>query len=530
MATGLSNLFYDSGVYGAALGAFVLWRVLVNPRRVKPDVPVVGSRVLFGWVTAVKSILGSKQLLEEGYRKYKDRTFEFPGFFAPTYVVSSPELITEVRRASDKDLSFWTELVEAHGMRYTFTENMADDSWHFALLHRTLSSSHVDALFPDVIDEMRYAFDKVFAVPESGGKSIKFYDSILELVVRINNRMLVGLPLCRSDDYTKYSCTFLKRTATSAFYLSMLPERLRAPVVWLFGMRKPINEGGRYLAPVIDERRKAGQEEENPNDFLQAMIDNAPPNCQDAQELAVRLVSTNLASTHTTALPFTRVFYDLLAHPECLEPLREEAKSAIVDYGWTSEGIRAMVKLDSFFKESMRYRGIQLTSLNRHVMRPTLLSDGILLPAGASLVADAWGVHHDPELYPEPDTLDPWRFSRKIEQGDSVVHNAFWTSSTDYLVWGHGAHACAGRFFATSVLKAVMAYILLTYDFKLPDGEKEPKLDTCISVAALPPMKGKFDFLQWMMDAAEGDQAKPHDLNLRILGVNFAATHTSTMT
>lgn len=38
--------------------------------------------------------------------------------------------------------------------------------------------------------------------------------------------------------------------------------------------------------------------------------------------------------------------------------------------------------------------------------------------------------------------------------------------------FGYGRHACPGRFFATTQMKLTLAYILLNYELKMPDGVK----------------------------------------------------------
>ena len=49
------------------------------------------------------------------------------------------------------------------------------------------------------------------------------------------------------------------------------------------------------------------------------------------------------------------------------------------------------------------------------------------------------------------------------------------TNNTDQLHWGVGTHACPGRFFASYVIKLLLAEILLAYDIKLPPGTERPK-------------------------------------------------------
>ena len=47
-------------------------------------------------------------------------------------------------------------------------------------------------------------------------------------------------------------------------------------------------------------------------------------------------------------------------------------------------------------------------------------------------------------------------------------------TSETFLAFGHGRHACPGRFFAVHELKLLMAYIVLNYDVeflpKRPEG------------------------------------------------------------
>jgi Cytochrome P450 len=46
--------------------------------------------------------------------------------------------------------------------------------------------------------------------------------------------------------------------------------------------------------------------------------------------------------------------YDLVGNPECIEPLREEIETLILQHGWQKSTLMKMKKLDSFIKESLR--------------------------------------------------------------------------------------------------------------------------------------------------------------------------------
>jgi hypothetical protein len=54
--------------------------------------------------------------------------------------------------------------------------------------------------------------------------------------------------------------------------------------------------------------------------------------------------------------------YHLLAHPEHIEPLRQEVDAVIREEGWTKAGIDKMHKVDSFLRETQRVDGASISS------------------------------------------------------------------------------------------------------------------------------------------------------------------------
>ena len=77
----------------------------------------------------------------------------------------------------------------------------------------------------------------------------------------------------------------------------------------------------------------------------------------------------------------------------------------------------------------------------RMAMKDLTLSDGTFIPAKTIIVAPASPTHEDTDNYSNPLVFDPWRFSdMRAEEGEGNKHQ-FVTTSTEYLVFGHGKHA-----------------------------------------------------------------------------------------
>jgi len=111
----------------------------------------------------------------------------------------------------------------------------------------------------------------------------------------------------------------------------------------------------------------------------------------------------------------------------------------------------------------------------RKTLQDTTLSDGTFLPAGTIVAGASSATHRDARSYENPDVFDPFRFAdMRAEDGANIKHQ-FVSTSPEYVPFGHGIHACPGRFFAVNELKVMMAYTLLNYDLKFESGQRRPE-------------------------------------------------------
>lgn len=105
-------------------------------------------------------------------------------------------------------------------------------------------------------------------------------------------------------------------------------------------------------------------------------------------------------------------------------------------------------------------------------MKDIQLSDGTILPRGCHIVVGT--KFFDPVTYPDPMKFDPSRFLRKREEAGQANSWQYATTSPAHLGFGHGEHACPGRFFVASEIKIALCHLLLKYDwdFVTDEGRK----------------------------------------------------------
>ena len=113
--------------------------------------------------------------------------------------------------------------------------------------------------------------------------------------------------------------------------------------------------------------------------------------------------------------------------------------------------------------------------MHRAVTSSFQLSDGTVLPKGARIVVAPR--HIDPDVYVDPLKFDPARYLREREKPGQ---NNAWqhvTTSAQHMGFGHGQHACPGRFFASNEIKIALAHLLLKYDWEADPAETSPNIE-----------------------------------------------------
>jgi len=207
-------------------------------------------------------------------------------------------------------------------------------------------------------------------------RPVEIFTTILRIIARTSSRAFVGLPLCRNEDWLTVSMKFTGDIFMTVDKLTSIPKLIRPFYAWIFNSAKSINSHRRkaqtLLGPVIQRRleeerlaKENGAVYEKPNDMLQWLTDLVEPHHKTTEDLSELQLLSNLASIHTTSLTFLNTLFDLAAHPECLQPIREEIETVISSNNGVIDraALRNMRKTDSFFKESMR----ETLGLRKHI-------------------------------------------------------------------------------------------------------------------------------------------------------------------
>ncbi len=222
--------------------------------------------------------------------------------------------------------------------------------------------------------------------------------------------------------------------------LSLLPPPPR-PIARLLKAARRVQEIGTrvdaLIYELIDERRTLAASEER-DDVLGLLLaarheDGSP---MSPQEVRDELVTALTAGHETTASQLAWAFARLTREPAALARLTAE-----IDAGEDEEYLVATIN------EVMRLHPVLPNAEPRLVKKPVEIG-GVRYPVGVVLMASAYLVHHDGEIYPEPRRFRPERF---IEHPPGTY---------TLIPFGGGRRRCIGASFAMLEMRIVLRTVL----------------------------------------------------------------------
>ncbi|KAK6222459.1 P450 monooxygenase [Colletotrichum tabaci] len=413
------------------------------------------------------------ELLRDGFEKTNGKPFQVLSPFGPL-VMLPPSLCDEVR--NDKRLTFTGFIDRQWLTRYSGLSVLQDGlKWEIIqeALRKNLNQELVH-LTERVCNETSLILSE--ELPSSAEwQQVRFFPVATQLAARLSTKILLGDRLCRDKEWIQVGISFTGVVLRAGRALRAWPVLLR-PLVHHFvpkmnHLRGQIKRAREIMEPELAVLRQGRALGEKAVESL-SWIDEVRRG-REFDIVAGQLFLT-FAAIHTTSSVVTAMLYDLLAYPEYFTLLREEIVRVLTeDGGWSKNSLYKLKLMDSCMKESQRLHILGPHIMNRRAEEPITLSDGTFLPKGTLLTVATHNTR-DPALWgPSPERFDGHRFLRMRERPGHENRWQFISTSPEFLAFGHGMHACPGRFFASNEIKIVLAHLVMNYDWRVV-GETPP--------------------------------------------------------
>ncbi|CAJ2506181.1 Uu.00g003110.m01.CDS01 [Anthostomella pinea] len=480
-----SHFFY--GLFGLVVGVglgFVRQYLL----RTRLDFPVFGS----------PRDPNPRDAVLEGQAKCGDSPYFVTSSQQHRTLVLPMSLYTEVNSHPEKVVSFRKIVKDTMYGRYTDIGGTERPELLDAIRQDLMRN--LGRVIEDVQDETHHAL--AAELPDSAEQwtQTNAFAKVLQVVARLSGRVFVGLPLAREPEWIAASIRYTVNAAgirhqanewnalVRPFVVPFLPavrairtQRRRAREL----MRPLLEE--LLLSDAADNREKSAGASRG--SFLSWIVARMPWDIKTAQRLGDDQLLLTFAAIHTTSITATAAIMDLATYPQHIEPLRQEIEQVLAEEGieenadghvvFPKPAMARLKKLDSFIKESQRWSPMGYTISSRMIMQDVTLSTGLTLPKGAMITFPQYAVHTSPDTptlspaynaptpNPGPDVFAGFRFANLRSVPGRETRHQVVTTSLDSLTFGHGPHACPGRFFAVAEVKALLIDLLRNYDIRL---------------------------------------------------------------
>ncbi|KAJ7490125.1 cytochrome P450 [Mycena galericulata] len=451
------------------------------------------SGIIGYYSTALKYTFNTVECIDDASRQCNGRPFIMPTLFHGPLLILGPQYIDFVRTSNENILSQKEAILKATQLDYTLDPHQMNNPYAIGVLLGEVTRE-IDRYIPDVAEETALALEALL----SKNTTVPIFLSMTDMVARVVNRSFVGPDLCRRQDYIRAVVRYARTFIFYGMALKLLPNFLKSvaydSMAALFGGKKaPLI----YLRPHIHRyisQRESGKQAAT---IVEALLAASGEN---AEQLAMRIVALNFGSIHTLSIVITQTLLEIAAMPLAdIELIRAELDDAIVQgTGWSKLALSRCQRLDSLLREAGRLHGVTIFSAERLTVKDTVFPGGIMVPAETMVSVSNLAVHLDPKIYPEPHKFDAFRFYKHHNESDHVKHNLATIDSNNYLLFGLGRHACAGRFFAATTLKIIVATVLLQYHVTLADSAIGLPKNRILSGVILPDSAAKLKFIKRM--------------------------------
>ncbi|KAL2822403.1 cytochrome P450 [Aspergillus granulosus] len=465
------------------------------------------GKTSFSLKTRLAYMFDCETLFREAYQKYSKlgKAVIIPGFGVRDEIILPARSLRWVLAQPDSVLSVSDAFVEVDQVVYSLGhERYVADAWQ-GLLVRLELNSVLEHIVAAMNDELGVAFDARFGTDEDNWKKIDLLETVRMVVAQAASRFTVGLPLCRNEQYLKDSFDVVDGCIINAGVTGGTPRILRPLVGPLMSLKSRLAQRKikKHFESTYRERletlKHPRDDPSEPQDLLQMMVRYAErerrDELYDLDIFARRLSAANFGSMHQTSIQVTNMLLNIMGSDEeynTVAVLRDEVSRILGrgDATWTKAKVSQMTRADSVARETLRCQSFGGRAVFRKVMTDGVETDtGVKLPKGCIISFLSQPAHADEAKYDDPLKYDPFRFSR-IREADASKANtlSFVSTSPDHLPFGHGKHACPGRFLIDFELKMIIAYVLMNYDVKFPEEyhNKRPE-NKWMTEAIVPP-------------------------------------------
>ncbi|CAD7079484.1 unnamed protein product [Hermetia illucens] len=202
------------------------------------------------------------------------------------------------------------------------------------------------------------------------------------------------------------------------------------------------------------------------------------------EEVAAQAFLFFAAGFETSSTTMTYSLYELALNPDIQDKARQEIKDVLTKHEGqlTYEAVQEMTYIDQIISEALR-KYPPVVFLTRRATRDYRIPNTkIIIEKGQDIIIPAYCIHHDPEIYSNPEVFDPNRFTPEEIKSRHPV---------SFLGFGDGPRNCVGLRFGRMQARIGLVTLLSNYRFK-PSPKTAVPLTFDVDIGILTPKGGMY--------------------------------------
>ncbi|KAI6793582.1 putative cytochrome P450 [Hortaea werneckii] len=268
-------------------------------------------------------------------------------------------------------------------------------------------------------------------------------------------------------------------------FLHWLPQRVFTN--WIDRATHVRNEMNNLYADFLYDIRLRRKQVGNRGSFMDKVLDSAENEKRPEgltfsdHELYFMGGTATEGGSDTSASIITAFVHAMVAYPEIQRKAQLQIDSVVgPDRSPTWQDFPRLPYIAQCVKETMRWRPVTPLAFPHALAEDDWISAATaadetqyLLPKGTTIILNAWGIHHDPSRFPNPETFDPDHYASTAARTLATdLANGPW-EKRDHYGYGAGRRFCPGAHLAERNLFLAMAKLLWGFHILAPAQDKK---------------------------------------------------------
>uniref|UniRef100_A0ACD5VIW6 Uncharacterized protein n=1 Tax=Avena sativa TaxID=4498 RepID=A0ACD5VIW6_AVESA len=202
-------------------------------------------------------------------------------------------------------------------------------------------------------------------------------------------------------------------------------------------------------------------------DFLDSLLELVSAGKISRDIVVAILFDVFTAGSEAIAVTVVWAIAELIQNPRMMAKVRAEMQQVLGrrhDAAIGELDAANLLYLQAVVKEAMRLHPVAPIMLPHQAVAEGVELGGYAVPKGSTVIFNVWAIMRDPRVWERPDEFVPERF---MDMADKVE---FHGKDFQFIPFGSGRRICPGLPMAERVVPFILASLLHTFEWRLPDG------------------------------------------------------------